>query len=130
MSRAWLLIAPAPLLALGLWVAAGERGPELLMLPRGQTASTRFVLTLVAVLLCAACVLCAWHRVAGLVALGFVLMGVALFWPSVQENRFSGPVLFTFDDRHGVHRNDLLALVPLGLAVGAFAVAAKRLRTS
>lgn len=99
------------------------------MLPRGQTASTRFVLTLVAVLLCASCVLCAFHRVGGLVALGFVLLAVAAFWPSVQENRFSGPVLFTFDDRHGVHRNDLLALVPFGLAVAAFVAAVERVRS-
>ena len=129
MSRAWLLIAPTPLLALGLWIAAGERGPERLMLPRHETASTRFVLTLVAVSLCAACVLCAFHRVAGLFTLSVVLVCVAGFWPSVQENRFSGPVLMTFSESHGLHRNDLLAIVPLGLAVAAFVAAVDRLRS-
>ena len=117
------MVAPLPLLALGLWLAAGARGPDRLMLPRHETASTRFVLTFVAVSLCAACVLCAWHRVAGLLALSLVLVGVAGFWPSVQENQFSGPVLLTFSDRHGLHRNDLLAVVPLGLALAAVVAA-------
>jgi hypothetical protein len=129
-SRAWLLIATTPLLALGLWIVGGQRGPEQLMLPRHETATTPMVLTLVAVLLCASCVLCAYHRVAGLFALAVVLVGVAAFWPSVQENQFSGPVLFTFGDSHGLHRNDLLAIVPLGLAIAAFVAAVDRLRSA
>jgi hypothetical protein len=117
---AWIVAALAPLVFVAWWVIGGERGPERVLLPRDITISTQSVIIAAALMLSGACVLCAWRPVLGLFALAAVLAGIAVFWPIVQQNRYSGPVVAQFRGRHGLHRNDLLAVVPATAAIVAF----------
>jgi len=116
----WLVAAAAPLLALMLWALQGTTGPQTLLLPRGNEVSTAAVMTVVAVLLAASLALGAWNPRLGLVALGIVMGGTAVFWPAVQDNRYSGAVVIVLSGSHGLHENDWYALGPA--AIGAVAL--------
>lgn len=120
----WLATAALPLAVLLLWAVRGESGPDVLELPRGLEVGTATVLTVAALLTTAALLACAWNLRAGLVALGGVMFAMALFWPAVQDNRYSGEVIISFGGGHGLHENDWYALGPA--AVGAIALVAAR----
>jgi hypothetical protein len=126
-DRRWLAAAAAPLVVLAGWVATGRRGPERLELPRSQAVDTSTVMVVAALALSGALLYCARHRTRGLVVLGLVLVAIAGFWPIVQENKFSGPVLVGVGN-HGLHRNDALALIPAGLGLAVITIAGRRHR--
>jgi hypothetical protein len=121
----WLVAAAAPLLALLLWALQGTTGPQTLLLPRGNEVSTAAVMTVVAVLLAASLALGAWNPRLGLVALGIVMGGIAVFWPAVQDNRYSGDVVIVLSGSHGLHANDWYALGPAAIGAVALVVAWK-----
>jgi hypothetical protein len=118
----WLIAAAAPVLALLAWVLLGEAGPQTLLLPRGRTVSTFAVLAITAALITGSLLLCACRLRAGLVALAVSMGGIAILWPAVQDNRYSGDIVLALGNQHGLHANDWLALGPA--AVGAAALAA------
>lgn len=126
-DRRWVQLAALPLVVLVGWVVTGTRGPEQLALPRSQVVDTSIVMALTAIALTGALVWVSVDRTRGLLALGLVLLAIAGFWPIVQENKFSGPVVLGVGT-HGLHRNDALALVPAGLGLAAVASAARRWR--
>lgn len=126
-DRRWAALAAVPLVVLAGWVVTGTRGPDRLELPFGQVVDTSTVMALTALALTAALAWVAVDRTWGLVALGLVLVAIAGFWPIVQENKFSGPVVVEVGT-HGLHRNDALALIPGGLGLAAMAFAARRWR--
>ncbi|MEX0847406.1 MAG: hypothetical protein WD023_06475 [Ilumatobacteraceae bacterium] len=121
----WLVAAAAPLVALLLWVLDGESGPQTLDLPRGVEVSSAAVMTIVASLTTASLVACAWNARIGLIALAVVMGGTALFWPAVQDNRYSGDIVISFGNRHGIHMNDWYALGPAAIGALALVVAWK-----
>jgi hypothetical protein len=131
-SRAWIAVALAPLVFIAWWVIEGERGPAYILLPRDIHVTTQSVMVAAALALSGACLLCAWRQVVGLFCLAVVLAAIAAFWPIVQQNKFSGPVVVVFPGRHGLHRNDLLAVVPATAAIVAFvwALRTRRQRAS
>jgi hypothetical protein len=126
-DRRWAALAAVPLVVLVAWIATGTRGPDRLWLPFGQVVDTSTVMALTALALTVALAWCAISRWWGLMALGLLLMAIAGFWPIVQENKFSGPVVVGIGT-HGLHRNDALALVPGGLGLAAIVVAERRRR--
>ena len=123
----WLVLAAAPVLAFALWIAVGTPGPEQLRLPREITLSTVTVVAVTAVSLGVTLAMCAWRTDIGMPALTGVLVAIAGFWPVVQQNQFSGPVIANLGPGHGLHRNDALAVVPAALGAAAF-VGARRAR--
>lgn len=128
-DRRWVLLALVPPTALIGWIVTGQRGPNQLRLPFGHVVDTSTVMALTAISLSVALLCCAATRIAGLVVLGLVLVAIAGFWPIVQGNKFSGPVVVEAGT-HGLHTNDVLALVPAALGAAAFVVAEQRRRTT
>jgi hypothetical protein len=120
--RLWLVGALVPLAVLAAWFLGDRRGPDTLLLWRGHEVSTALVLVLAAGGLGGAMAAAAWRPPLGLALMAAVLLGMAAFWPAVQENPFSGPTVVSFG-RRGLHENDLLAVVPgvAGLAAAAAA---------
>ena len=125
----WLVLAAAPVLAFASWIILGAPGPEQLRLPRGITLPTVTVIASTAVSLGVTLAMCAWRADIGMLALAGVLVVIAGFWPFVQENQFSGPVIADLGSNHGLHRNDALALVPAALGAAAFVGAWRARRT-
>jgi hypothetical protein len=120
----WLVAAAVPLVAL-LWALRGTNGPQTLLLPRGHEVSTAAVMTVVAVLLAASLALGAWNPRLGLVAIGLVMGGIAVFWPALQDSRYSGGIVISLSDSHGLHANDWYALGPAAIGAVALVVAWK-----
>jgi hypothetical protein len=127
-DRRWAALAAVPPVVLAGWVITGQRGPERLELPYSHVVDTSTVMALTALALSAALLWCAVDRSWGLAALGSVMMAIAAFWPIVQHNQFSGPILVDLFGTHGIHRNDVLAVVPGTLGIAAFVAAERRRR--
>lgn len=124
-DRRWAVSASIPLLVFLAWVVTGTRGPDRLELPRRAQVDTALVLATASAALSLALLACAVSRIWGLVLLGLVLLSCAGFWPIVQDNRYSGPVIFEAR-RHGVHVNDALSVVPGALGVAMLVLAVRR----
>ena len=115
----WLGLAALPLVALALWIAIGERGPTALPLPDSVELPTAVAATIACVALSAALALCAWRRRIGLLVLGFVLVGIGMFWIALQGPPISGSLVWS-SGSHGIHANDWWGLIPIVAGVVAW----------
>ncbi len=126
----WLAAAAVPLVVLVLWWSAGEPGPATLVFPRGIEVSLRTVASLAAVSCSVACLVAVVHRAAGLVLLATLLGASAVSWPLIQDNPVSGQVIHGGVAGHGVHVNDLLAVLPAAAALACLVAAARSVRAT
>jgi len=79
---------------------------------------TAVAATIACVALSAALALCAWRRRIGLLVLGFVLVGIGMFWIALQGPPISGPLVWS-SGSHGIHANDWWGLAPIGAGTAA-----------
>lgn len=115
----WLGLAALPLVVLVVWTAIGERGPRALPLPDSVELPTAVAATIACLALSAALALCAWRQRLGLAVLGLLLMGIGVFWISLQGPPISGSLVWS-SGSHGIHANDWWGLIPIGAGVAAW----------
>ena len=60
----------------------------------------------------AACLIGIRHPALAYVALAALSFGAAVAWPLIVGNVHAGEIVFDIAGTHGIHRNDLLSVVP------------------
>ena len=118
-DRRALCLATLPLVVLASWIAIGERGPRALPLPDSVELPTVVAACVACLALSAALALCAWRQLLGLAMLGVVLVGIGVFWISLQGPPISGSLVWS-SGSHGIHANDWWGLIPIGAGVAAW----------
>ena len=122
----WLLAATVPFVVLVAWYLVGSPGPEWLRFPRGLVYETSLVADAGAAVAAAACLIGIRHPVLAFVVLAGLSFGAAAAWPLMVDNVHAGEVVFDIAGTHGVHRNDLLSVVPFTAGVVFLGAAVKQ----